>query len=66
METLLPANLTATSSEGSRTSEVAKLRRQKCWHGMHADSSNSSNVFFFFGSQVGDDKGQNFLPHFCD
>ena len=45
-ETLILASLTASSSEGSRTSQVAKLCRQKCRHGIPADFKSSSNVSF--------------------
>ena len=44
VETLLLASFTVSSSEGNRSSKVAKLRRQKYRHGMHADFKSSSNI----------------------
>ena len=44
---LLAASFAAWSSVGRRTSHVAKLLRQKYWHGMPAFLNNSSNVSFF-------------------
>ena len=44
--TLLPTSFLASSSEGSMTSQVAKIRRQKYWHGIPADSKSSSKVSF--------------------
>ena len=42
MVTLLPASYMASSFEGCRTSQVAKLSWQKYWHGMPADFNSSS------------------------
>ena len=42
---LLLASFAASSSEGSTTSYVAKLRRQNYQHGIPADLSSSSKVF---------------------
>ena len=48
MVILPPASFVfATSSEGSRTSQVAKLLRQKYLTGMFAVFRRSSNVSFF-------------------
>ena len=44
---LLASSFAAWSSVGRRTSHVAKLLRQKYWHGMPAFLNNSSNVSFF-------------------
>ena len=43
---LPPASFLATSSEGSKTSQVAKLLRQKYFPGMFALFSKSSKVSF--------------------
>ena len=44
---LLLAALAASASVGSRTSQVAKLFRQKYWQGMPAFFRSSSNASFF-------------------
>ena len=49
---LPPARLFATSSEGSRTSQVAKLLRQKYFPGMFAVFKRSSNVSFFIPASL--------------
>ena len=43
---LVPASLTVYSSDGSRTSQVVKLRLQKYLAGIPAAFSISSNVSF--------------------
>ena len=48
---LLPASLTTNFSDGSRTSQVAKLRLQKYLAGIPAAFSISSNVSFLNSSQ---------------
>ena len=52
LEALLSANFTASSSEGSRTSQVAKLHWQKYRHGMPADFRSSSKVSFLISANL--------------
>ena len=47
MKYYFPAGLTANSSDGSKTSQVAKLCLQKHLAGIPAAFNNSSNVSFF-------------------
>ena len=49
---LLPASLMASSIDGSRTSQVAKLRLQKYLAGIPAAFSNSSNVSFLMPASL--------------
>ena len=49
---LPPASLFAASSEGSRTSQVAKLLRQKYFPGMFAFFNRSSKVSFFIPASL--------------
>ena len=52
VETLLLASFAASSSEGSRTSQVAKFRQQKYWHGMAADFKSSLKVSYLIPTNL--------------
>ena len=51
-EILLPASFTANSSDGSRTSQLAKLRPQKYLAGIPVAFSSSSNVSFLIPANL--------------